>query len=122
MTVPSQRVVTTELPQQIATTELPRQIATTAREGSVDVRDEKPPVGAFDGHAFCTCGADLGVVEILAGPPQRDAVDAAQTIVLERPTQEIAATMQETGPGRIHHAADVRQTVVLERPSWLSAS
>jgi RND superfamily putative drug exporter len=111
--VPSQRVVTAELPQQIATTET---------EGSVDVRDEKHPVGAFDGHAFCTCGADLGVVGILAGPPQRDAVDVAQTIVLDRPAQKIATTMRETAPGRIHHAADVAQTVVLERPSWLSAS
>jgi hypothetical protein len=110
-TVPLQRVVTTELPQPIAT---------TAPEGSVGVRDEKPFVGGFDAHAFCTCGADLGVVGILAGPPQRDAVDVAQTVVLERPAHKPATTMHETGPGRIHHAADVTQTVVLERPSWLS--
>jgi RND superfamily putative drug exporter len=91
---------------------VPQKIATVVPEASVGVRDEKQAVSAFDGHAYCTCGADLGVVEMLVGRHQpdqsgadrsHDAADVRQTIVLER-------------PGRIHEAADVRQTIVLERP------
>jgi uncharacterized membrane protein YdfJ with MMPL/SSD domain len=112
-----QRIVTTELAPRVAAATLPQKIATAAHEGSVSVRDEKQAVGALDGHAYCTCGADLGAVEMLAGRPQPDesgagrnheVADAKQTVVLER-------------PGRIHEVADVKQTVVLERPSWLSA-
>jgi uncharacterized membrane protein YdfJ with MMPL/SSD domain len=110
-----QKLVTTVPAQRVVTTELPQQAATTAHEGSVDVREEEQAVG----HAFCTCGADLGPV--LASSAQRDAADVTQTVVLERPRQKTAAAMHEAGPGRIHHASDVKQTIVLERPSWLSA-
>ncbi|HEV2254900.1 MAG TPA: MMPL family transporter [Streptosporangiaceae bacterium] len=50
-------------------------------------------------HAYCTCGADLGTVEMLAGSPQRDEsrTDVTQTIVRERPGQELATTMREGG-------------------------
>jgi uncharacterized membrane protein YdfJ with MMPL/SSD domain len=91
---------------------LPQEIATLMSEDSVSVRDEKQAVGASDGHAYCTCGADLGTVEMLvdrhrpaesAAGRKDDAASVKQTVVLQR-------------PGRIHEAADVRQTVVLERP------
>jgi uncharacterized membrane protein YdfJ with MMPL/SSD domain len=91
---------------------LPQEIATLMSEDSVSVRDEKQAVGASDGHAYCTCGADLGTVEMLVDrhrPAEStagrkdDAASVKQTVVLQR-------------PGRIHEAADVRQTVVLERP------
>ena len=114
-------------------TALPQKIATTAPVGSVDVRDEKQAVGAFDDHAGAACVTDVGSAEALAGrhqryqsasagftmPPRRaespqryesasglHAADVKQTVVLER---------YEFGAGRIHHAADVKQTVVLER-------
>jgi RND superfamily putative drug exporter len=73
-----------------------QEIAAMADEGGVSVRDES----TSDGHAYCTCGADLGAVEMLAARPQRD----------------------ESGAGRIHDAADVEQTIVLERSRWLKAS
>ena len=107
----------------------PGQRATKVHEGSVSIRDEKQAVGTFDGHAYCTCGADLGTVEMLGGSYQRDdattrripdVADVAQTVVLERPWQKIATTMHGGGPGRIHPAADLTPTVVVEPPSWLS--
>jgi len=123
-TVPAQRVATPVHPQRTAAT-VPSQrtaatmpiqkIAATVLEGSVSVRDQKQAVGASDGHAYCTCGADLRAVEMLADGHHPDepsagriheAADVKQTVVLER-------------PGRIHEAADVKQTVVLERPGWL---
>ena len=62
------------------------------QEASVSVRDEKQAVSASDVHAYCTCGADLGAVEMLVGAD------------------------------RIHETADVRQTIVLERPERLPAA
>jgi RND superfamily putative drug exporter len=105
-------------PRQQHRAALPQEIASLMPEGSVSVRDEKQAVGASDGHAYCTCGADLGVVEMLVGrhrPAEsaagrnHDAARVNQTIVLER-------------PGRIHEAADVNQTVVMERHGRLSAA
>jgi RND superfamily putative drug exporter len=76
-----------------------QKIAVMRHERSVSGPDERP-VGASEGHAYCTCGADLGAVEMLAGGYQPD----------------------ESVAGQVHEAADVKQTVVLERPSWLQAS
>jgi RND superfamily putative drug exporter len=99
-------------------TAVPQKIATMGQEASVSVRDEKQAVSAFDGHAYCTCGADLGAVEMLVGHREPDlsgtdrsheAADVKETIVLER-------------PGRIHEVADVKQTIVLERPERLPAA
>jgi hypothetical protein len=84
----------------------PGQRATMVHEGSVSIRDEKQAVGTFDGHAYCTCGADLGTVEMPTGSYQRDesrtdrigyAADVTQTVVLERPWQKIATTVHEGG-------------------------
>ena len=97
---------------------LPQEIATVMSEDSVSIRDEKQTVGASDGHAYCMCGADLGMVYMLVGLPRPaessagwkdDAASVKQTIFLER-------------LGRIHEAADVRQSVVLERPGWRPAA
>jgi uncharacterized membrane protein YdfJ with MMPL/SSD domain len=89
-------------PRQQHRTALPREMATMVSEGgvSVSVRDEKQAVGAFDGHAYCTCGADLGVVEMLVARQQPGESDA----------------------GRIHETADLKQTIVLERPGWRPAA
>jgi uncharacterized membrane protein YdfJ with MMPL/SSD domain len=103
-TVPVQEVATTVLPHgtaimvpspRAAATVPLQKIAATVLEASVSLRDEKQAVGAFDGHAFCICGADLGPVPMLADRHHR----------------------HESGAGWIHYNADVTQTVVLERPS-----
>jgi len=87
-------------PRKQHSTVHPQTIAAMAGVSSVTVRGEKPAVG----HAFCTCGADLGAVEGLADRIH-EAAGVNPTIVLER-------------PGLIHEAADVNQTVVLERRGW----
>jgi uncharacterized membrane protein YdfJ with MMPL/SSD domain len=76
------------------------EIAARVHEGSVSVREEKQAVGASGDHAHAVRTTDVGAAEAPAGRPQRD----------------------ESGAGRIHHAADVRQTVVMERPWWLPAA
>jgi len=40
-------------------TAVPQKLATMVQEASVSVREEKQAVSTFDGHAYCTCGADL---------------------------------------------------------------
>ena len=125
-------------PRQQDRTALAREMATMVSEGSVSVsvRDEKQAVGAFDGHAYCTCGADLGVVEMLAGRQRpgesgagrnHDSADVTRTVVLERPAwaaETLAGRRQrnESDAGRIHETADLKQTIVLERPGWRPAA
>ena len=107
-----------------------------APEGSVSLHDEKQAVGTVDGHAYCTCGADLGPIAMLVGHHQQDesspgsvheAADVRQTVVLERPgraAETLAGRRQrhESDAGHIHETADVKQTIALERPRWLPAA
>ena len=106
--VPVQNVAIAALPRGAGVTVLTQRadatvplqkLAATVLNGSVGLRDQQQAAGALDGHAYCTCGADLGEFEMLAGQQQPG----------------------EFGAGRIHYAADVKQTAVLQRPSWLRA-
>jgi hypothetical protein len=90
-------------PQEIATAAPPlgraafaRELAAIADENSVSRHDEQRAGGASGDHAHTVPGA----ASTPADGPEQD----------------------QSGTGRIHHAADVKQTVVLERPWWLPAA